>query len=88
VLPDVFLRIEFGRTGRQPEQADVAGHPQPPAGLVPACAVQVGVDGFVLPDALDRVDAPTNAAALPQVALLRRVWARHCFCCERRSESA
>ena len=42
-----------------------------------AYAVQVGADGFVLLDALDRVDAPTDAAGLPEVAVLRRVWARH-----------
>ena len=42
-----------------------------------AYAVQVGTDGFVLLDALDRLGAPTGAAALPQVAVLRRVWARH-----------
>jgi len=42
-----------------------------------AYAVQVGADGFVLLDALDRVDAPTDAAGLPEVAVLRRVWTRH-----------
>ena len=39
--------------------------------------IQVGVDGFLLLDALDRADAPPDAAALPAVAVLRRVWARH-----------
>ncbi len=42
-----------------------------------AYAVQVGTDGFVLLDALDRAGAPPDAAALPEVAVLRRVWARH-----------
>ncbi len=42
-----------------------------------AYAAQVGTDGFMLLDALDRVDAPPDAAALPEVAVLRRVWARH-----------
>ena len=39
--------------------------------------VQVGTDGFQLLDALDGADAPPDAAALPAVAVLRRVWARH-----------
>ena len=42
-----------------------------------AYAAQVGADGFVLLDALDRAGAPADAAALPEVAVLRRVWARH-----------
>ena len=42
-----------------------------------AYAVQVGTDGFVLLDALDRAGAPPDAAGLPEVAVLRRVWARH-----------
>ena len=42
-----------------------------------AYAVQVGMDGYRLLDALAEVDAPANAAALPVVAVLRRVWARH-----------
>ncbi len=42
-----------------------------------AYAVQVGTDGFVLLDALDRAGAPADAAALPEVAVLRRVWTRH-----------
>lgn len=42
-----------------------------------AYAAQVGTDGFALLDALDRVGAPAEAAALPEVAVLRRVWARH-----------
>ncbi len=41
-----------------------------------AYAVQVGTDGFALLDALDRTGAPADAA-LPEVAVLRRVWARH-----------
>jgi len=40
-------------------------------------AAQVGADGFVLLDALDRVDAPADATGLPELAVLRRVWARH-----------
>jgi len=39
--------------------------------------VQVGADGFVLLDALDGAGAPPDAIALPAVAVLRRVWARH-----------
>ena len=42
-----------------------------------AYAAQVGTDGFALLDALGRAGAPTDAAALPEVAVLRRVWARH-----------
>ena len=42
-----------------------------------AYAAQVGTDGFALLDALDHVDAPADAAGLPEVAVLRRVWARH-----------
>ncbi len=42
-----------------------------------AYAVQVGTDGFVLLDALDRAGAPADAAALPEVAVMRRVWSRH-----------
>ena len=42
-----------------------------------AYAVQVGTDGFVLLDALDRAGAPADAAALPEAAVLRRVWTRH-----------
>ena len=42
-----------------------------------AYAAQIGTDGFVLLDALGRVDAPADAAGLPEVAVLRRVWARH-----------
>ncbi len=42
-----------------------------------AYAVQVGMDGFALLDALDRADAPPDARALPEVAVLRRVRARH-----------
>jgi transposase len=38
---------------------------------------QVGADGFLLLDALDGADAPPDATALPAVAVLRRVWARH-----------
>jgi transposase len=39
--------------------------------------VQVGADGFLLLDMLDGAGAPPDAAALPAVAVLRRVWARH-----------
>ena len=42
-----------------------------------AYAAQVGSDGFVLPDASGRAGAPVDAAALPEVAVLRRLWARH-----------
>ncbi len=42
-----------------------------------AYAVQIGMDGFMLLDALDCADTPPDAVTLPQVALLRRVWARH-----------
>jgi len=42
-----------------------------------AYAVQVGADGFVLLDALDGADASPSARDLPEVAVLRRVWARH-----------
>ena len=42
-----------------------------------AYAVQVGADGFRLLDALDGVELPAGVRALPAVAVLRRVWARH-----------
>ncbi len=42
-----------------------------------AYAVQVGADGYRLLDALDRPDTPAELPALPAVAVLRRVWARH-----------
>jgi transposase len=42
-----------------------------------AYVAQVGADGFLLLDALDQADAPSAAAALPEVGVLRRVWARH-----------
>ena len=37
----------------------------------------VGVDGYLLLDALDAPGAPPDVAALPAVATLRAVWARH-----------
>jgi len=42
-----------------------------------AYVAQVGVDGCRLLDALARPAAPPEAARLPAVAVLRRVWARH-----------
>ncbi len=42
-----------------------------------AYVAQVGADGFQLLDALARSDAPSDAAALPAIKTLRRVWARH-----------
>jgi transposase len=42
-----------------------------------AYVAQVGQDGFRLLDVLDGTDAPQEVAALPAVAVLRRVWARH-----------
>jgi transposase len=42
-----------------------------------AYIAQVGTDGFLLLDALDSEGAPPQATALPAVAVLRRVWARH-----------
>src|SRR3954463_1943252 len=42
-----------------------------------ASVAQVGADGFLLLDAIDGADAPPAIAALPAVAVLRRVWARH-----------
>ena len=42
-----------------------------------AYVAQVGADGFRLLDALARPDAPPDAAALPAIGTLRRVWARH-----------
>ena len=42
-----------------------------------AYIAQVGTDGFVLLEALDGAEAPPDAATLPAVAVLRRVWARH-----------
>ncbi|MGI4797250.1 MAG: IS1182 family transposase, partial [Janthinobacterium lividum] len=45
-----------------------------------AYVVQVGMDGYQLLDALAADDTPTEAVALPAVAVLRRVWARHFEC--------
>src|SRR3954463_9415327 len=42
-----------------------------------AYVAQVGADGFLLLDAIDGAEAPPAIAALPAVAVLRRVWARH-----------
>ena len=42
-----------------------------------AYAVQVGTDGYQLLDALAGQRVPAGVAALPVVAVLRRVWARH-----------
>jgi hypothetical protein len=42
-----------------------------------AYALRVGADGYALLDALDRPDTPAALPALPAVAVLRRVWARH-----------
>ena len=42
-----------------------------------AYVAQVGTDGFLLLDVLDGEGAPLEIAALPAVAVLRRVWARH-----------
>ncbi len=42
-----------------------------------AFVADVGVDGFHLLDALEGAAAPPQAAALPAVAVLRRVWTRH-----------
>ena len=42
-----------------------------------AYVVQVGMDGYRLLDALAEADAPSDAAALPSVGVLRRVWTRH-----------
>src|SRR5829696_7682963 len=42
-----------------------------------AYVAQVGTDGFLLLNAIDGADAPPAIAALPAVAVLRRVWARH-----------
>ena len=38
---------------------------------------QVGADGFCLLDALTEADTPAEAATLPVVETLRRVWTRH-----------
>jgi IS5 family transposase len=42
-----------------------------------AYAVQVGVDGVRLLDALDGVEPPAGVRTVPAIAVLRRVWARH-----------
>ena len=42
-----------------------------------AYVAQVGTDGFVLLDALNRAEAPPDATTLPAVTVLRRVWMRH-----------
>jgi len=42
-----------------------------------AYAVQVGADGFLLLHALDGAQTPAGVRDLPEVGVLRRVWARH-----------
>lgn len=42
-----------------------------------AYVAQVGVDGYRLLDALDADGAPEDPRSLPEVEVLRRVWARH-----------
>jgi len=42
-----------------------------------AYVAQVGADGYHLLKALEGANAPLDGAALPAVAVLRRVWARH-----------
>src|SRR5215210_1698428 len=42
-----------------------------------AYVAQVGADGYRLLKALEGANAPPDAAALPTVAVLRRVWAGH-----------
>src|SRR4051812_21652138 len=42
-----------------------------------AYVAQVGADGLLLLNAIDRANAPPAITALPAVAVLRRVWARH-----------
>ncbi len=42
-----------------------------------AYVAQVGADGFRLLDAVAGADAPPEAAALPAIGMLHRVWARH-----------
>src|SRR5215210_85649 len=42
-----------------------------------AYVAQVGADGYHLLKALEGANAPPDGAALPAVAVLRRVWARH-----------
>jgi transposase len=42
-----------------------------------AYVAQVGADGFLLLDALDAAGVPPEAAKQSEVAVLRRVWARH-----------
>ncbi|MGI4800321.1 MAG: IS1182 family transposase [Janthinobacterium lividum] len=42
-----------------------------------AYVAAVGADGFLLLDALDGAQAPEGLRDLPEVAVLRRVWARH-----------
>ena len=42
-----------------------------------AYSVQVGTDGFLLLDALDGAEAPAEVRDLPEVGVMRRVWARH-----------
>src|SRR3954454_20911594 len=42
-----------------------------------AYAVQVGADGFLVLHALDGAQTPAGVRDLPEVGVLRRVWARH-----------
>jgi transposase len=42
-----------------------------------AYVVQVGADGYHLLDQLDGTEAPAAVRALPEVGVLRRLWARH-----------
>jgi transposase len=63
----------FERYGRRIEDARL-----PETGAKrDAYTLQVGKDGFCLLDALDRIGTPTDLQKLPEVGILRRVWARH-----------
>ncbi|KTS10688.1 transposase [Methylobacterium radiotolerans] len=62
------------RYDRRVEDADLPG----PGPKRDALIAQVAADGFRLLDALDTPDAPQSARGPAAVAVLRRVWARHC----------
>jgi len=72
-LRDLAPAEWFERYGRRVEEMRL-----PEAGAKrDAYVAQVGADGFLLLDMVEEAGAPPDAAALPAVAVLRRVWARH-----------
>jgi hypothetical protein len=78
VLAPVWLKRLAGPDWHRRYDHRVEAGRLPPSGPKrDAYGAQVGADGFRLLDGLTAPGAPPEAAALPAVALLRRVWDRH-----------